>query len=387
MLFRSLFLTALGGLVAFTPGAAAAASNTASEAGELPPELAALLAGRPTWSSSAALQLGGGYKDNLLLSPASREESAFVRYGLEAFVWRLPRGGTDFSAFLNTEQTRYLAGRTIDDEAQAFAHLEWRYRIGEAWKIALGMQGYYLDQVFDVSDTDIRRVVAELKVKGATAGPTVRWAFRPSWWLEAKAIAKREKYDDHENDSQAAEAAVQLGWIRRRVEITLGAEQHRRRFDRRLQYSTGGLPLDDTRLIVTEKEGEMRFGLTWDEAARWKSTLRASALQYDDNGSGFFDYRERKLAHEVEWNGAGWMVALEGSAKRIDFDVQTVGFGISPPARIRDEYAARVRVERKFSDRWLGYIEYKWERNRSNDRLASYRVNEGLLGARWSWER
>jgi hypothetical protein len=28
-----------------------------------------------------------------------------------------------------------------------------------------------------------------------------------------------------------------------------------------------------------------------------------------------------------------------------------------------------------------------WERNRSNEVIASYYLNEGLLGIRWSWEK
>ncbi|MDO8544936.1 MAG: hypothetical protein Q7S40_31215 [Opitutaceae bacterium] len=394
MLLRSLFLTAVAAHSVLLPGFAAPTASAEPDQ-ELPPELVALLAAQPTWSTSAAMQVGAGYKDNLLLSAAGAEGSEFLRYAMELFLWRLPRGRTDFSAFLNAEQTRYLSARTIDDEAQAFAQLEWRYRAGKTVKIAIGAQGYYLDQVFDVSDTEIRRIVAELKVRGATFGPKVRWSFRPNWWLEAQAIAKREKYEDGENDSRLGQGALRLGWTGRRVEISAGGEQNRRRFDRRVQYSFGGRPIDDTLLIVRERSGDVRFSVTWDTAGNWSTATRLSTLDYDDNGPGefgdegpgFFNYRERKAVQEVKWSAGPWIVAVEGLAKRIDFRVQTVGFGISPPARIKDEYGAKLRVERKLSDRWLAYFEYGWERSRSNDPLASYRVNEGLLGARWSWEK
>ena len=71
----------------------------------------------------------------------------------------------------------------------------------------------------------------------------------------------------------------------------------------------------------------------------------------------------------------------------MEFDVQTVGLGIAPPARIKDEYNLEGRVERKLTDRWTIFAALTWERSRSNDRVASYRVNEGLLGVRWSWEK
>jgi hypothetical protein len=46
-----------------------------------------------------------------------------------------------------------------------------------------------------------------------------------------------------------------------------------------------------------------------------------------------------------------------------------------------------VRLERKLSARWTLVANYSWERSRSNDAIASYTVNEGLLGARWSWDK
>jgi hypothetical protein len=64
-----------------------------------------------------------------------------------------------------------------------------------------------------------------------------------------------------------------------------------------------------------------------------------------------------------------------------------VGFGLDPAARLRDEFSADVRVEHQWSERWTVFGQYAWERSRSNDRFASYVVNEGLLGVRWSWEK
>lgn len=386
MSLRQLFQAALGGVLTLA-AAFAAPAGEGSAGDELPPELAALLAAQPTWSTSTALQAGFGYKDNILLSSAAREASEFVRYAAEAFVWRLPRGHTDFSAFLNVEQTRYTSAESVEDEAQAFAHLEWRYRLGARGKLTLGGHGYYLDEVFDVSDTDIRRLVAELKVRGAVFGPTLRWSFLRGGFAEAKAFGKREKFEDGANDSRAGQGALRVGWLGRRAELSLGAALMRRRFDRREQYSSGGQPVPFTRLDVDEEEVEFRAEVTWDAAARWKTITRVRGLVFRDNGDGFFNYHEKKFVQELAWSGRAWKVGVEGAATRHDFDVQTVGFGISPPARVEDEYDARLRLERTISKSWSVYAEYHWERSRSNDPLASYRVNEGLLGARWSWDK
>jgi hypothetical protein len=74
-------------------------------------------------------------------------------------------------------------------------------------------------------------------------------------------------------------------------------------------------------------------------------------------------------------------------AKRVEFDVQTVGFGLAPPPRIKDEFLGELRVERSLGRRWTVLAGATWERTRSNDTVASYVVNEGLLGLRWSWEK
>lgn len=377
-----LFPALLGVGAAWTTGRA-----TPQSGDQLPPELAALLNAQPTWSASAAAHAAVGHKDNLLLSSESEQESSLVRVGAEAFLWRLPRGGTDFSAFINAEQARYFSEASIDDESEAFAHFEWRHRLGDRWKFAIGFQGYYLDQVFDVSDTEIQRLIAELKMYGMNFGPTIRWSVGRGWWFEGRGTGKRERYDDGANDSRLAEGSLRLGWTGKRVEVDLAAIRNRRRFDRREQYSLGGRPVDGTLLRVVERELEGQVQIVWDSAERWKTTSRVSALQYRDNGSGFFNYRERKVTQELSWTGQRWSGTFEGEARRLEFDVQTVGVGILPPARVKDDFKLTVRAERKFSARWSGFAEYQWERSRSNDRLASYRVNEGLLGARWSWDK
>jgi hypothetical protein len=110
-------------------------------------------------------------------------------------------------------------------------------------------------------------------------------------------------------------------------------------------------------------------------------------LDYRDNGSGYFNFREQRVAQELEWDAEPWVVSIAGSARRVDFELQTVGLGINPPARLRDEFGGELEVARKLGSRWTIYGGYTWERSRSNDPVASYTVNEGLLGVRWSWEK
>ena len=354
----------------------------------LPPEIAALLAARPTWTGSIALQAGIGYKDNLVLSRAAPERSSFARYGVEAFAWRLPRGRTDFSAILSAEETRYFSGETVKREANAYTQFQARYRIEDTFRFAFDVQGYHLDEIRDVSDTDVQRVVAELNMVGAAAGPSVRWSPRPWLWLEVQALGKRDSHRDGAYNAKVANGEARLGWRpSERFEFSASYGDLRRRYDQRQQFSRGGNPIDDTLLVITEREIEGRLDVKWGAAARWVTSTRVGGLEYEDNGTGYFDYRQKRVSQSLEWTNEQWLVNFDGAAKRREFDRQVVGGGLAPPPRIIEDFSVELRVERKLSERWTAFLHYSWERSRSNEAIASYRVNEGLLGARWSWEK
>ncbi len=384
-----IIITSLCALTAWGRIDAAAPGTSSRPAGAGPdPSLAAWLAAQPKWSMATAVEAGFGFKDNLLLSSIAEERSSFARGGMEVLVLRVPTGTLDYSLFAQAEGTRYFSGRTVKDEATAWFQTEPAFRPRADWKLALPLTAYYSDRVFDVSDTEVERLVAELKMSGVKAGPTLRWSFHPAWWIETQAIAERKRYEDGANDGRVREGAMRLGWsIGKRAEARLTGAQRWRDFDFRPQYSAAGRELAGTRLKIDEREVEGRLDVKWDEAARWRSTTRGGVLHYRDNGSGFFNFRETKIDHELEWSDERWLVRLGGTVRRIDFGVQTVGIGINPPPRLKDEYSGELRLERKIARGWTALAAYEWERSRSNDRIVSYVVNEVLLGVRWSWER
>lgn len=377
-------LAAVSGLA--LPLIPAEKATAAQRVPDLDAEIAALLAAQPRWSASASVDASFGYRDNLLLSAASEERSAFARGIAEVIVLRVPTGAFEYSYFVQGERTHYFEGRSVDDQSRAWSQMEFGYWLGDV-RLALPVTGYYNHQVFDVSDTDVERTIAELRVRGASVAPAVRWRFRRSFWLEAQGSAERKRYEDGVNDGTVGEGAVRLGWIQsERLELRASATRRWRNFDHRVLYTAAGRERPGTELKIAEQEAQLRADVAWDAARHWRSSTRVSVLHYRDSGAGYFNYREQRIDHEVEWTDARWLVRLGGSANRIDFDVQTVGLGIRPPARLKDEYAAEFRAERRLSRVWTLLAAYGWERSRSNDPLASYRVNEGLLGLRWTWE-
>lgn len=361
---------------------------TLNGAPALQPELAAVLAAQPKWTSSVSAQAAYGYKDNLLLSAADEERSALARGSVEVFLLRLAGGRFDYSFYAQAEGTRYFNGEAVDHDATAWLMTEGSYRFTDAVKLSLPLTGYFYDQVFDASETELRRDVAALKVSGVIVAPTLRWDFLSNTWLEGQVGGERKSYQDRVNDSAIRDASVRLGRkLGQRVEVRSSATERRRKFDERAQYSLAGRELVGTELKVREREAEVRLDWTIDPDGKWKSTTRFGWLRYADNGSGYFNYGQKRLVQELDWKTGDWLLRLSGTAGRIDFKVQTVGVGVDLPFRSADDYAAEFKIERKLSQRWTGLAAYTWERRRSNDPISSYRMNEGLLGARWSWER
>src|SRR5262245_43083239 len=151
-------------------------------------DLEAYLSSQPKWSTSASVFTSYGYNDNLLLSFAGEERSPFVRGGAELMILRMPQDRFDYSFVADVVGTRYTAGKTVDKDAKVWLQTEPAYRLADVLRVALPLTGYYYDQVFDVSDTEVERLVAEFKVRGAMIGPLVRWDFLPSWWFEAQGV-------------------------------------------------------------------------------------------------------------------------------------------------------------------------------------------------------
>jgi hypothetical protein len=354
---------------------------------------------QPTWTASVSLQTGVGYKENILLSPQNLQNSAFSRTGIETLLWHVPKGAIDYFGFLNGEYTRYLRaardsfGHTVSHEAQGFGGLEWRYQKPDVFSFAVDGQGYYLDQVFDVSDVVAKTSIAELKAKGAKVGPTVRWAPKSWLWVEGLGTVDRQKFQDGLNDARIGEYAGRIGWKPSgRIELSLAETERRRAFDRRHPLPAD---LQDDEipwlLVIHEREYEGRLKTTWGGKRQWTTATRAGALKYADNGTGFLDYFERHVGQDVDWTSGQWTVHTEGAFSRKHYEQQTVGEGFDFSPLVKDVFSASARVERKLSDHWTMYGEFSWERCRSNDFtnnfIASYVTKEGLLGARWSWEK
>lgn len=340
-----------------------------------------------SWELTGNLRTSAGFKENVLLSAVRSEDSAFARAEAEVFWWRPPTERFEALAFANAALTRFFDSAENPREWQAFAHAEARWFASPAFQATGVVEGYHLDQVFDLSASHAEQLTTQLAVTGALTSVALRWNLRPTTWLELKPTAQRDRYRDGSDDNTQQIGRLTLGrsWLEGRLELSLAGQLLRRNYDHRLRYTIGGRPVTGADLDFEQRDGEATLAIVWDKARRWSTTTAALFGTNEDNGSGYFDYRRRSLRHEIAWKNDAWRVRLTGRAARYDYDVQTQGIGMNPPHRIKEEFLAQARVERQLTARLTVYTDLLWERSRSNDPLASYRVKTALAGVDFAY--
>jgi len=239
-----------------------------------------------------------------------------------------------------------------------------------------------------VSDTDVERVIVETRLAGVLSGPQVRWEFADRWHAETQVDGDRVRHEDGVNDAEIIRGLLRIGWRPAPAwEGKVSLKQRERTYARRVQYSAAGRPLLGTRLRFAETEGEMSVSFRWGRGERWRTTGRVGGRRLGDNGSDYFALREWRWEQQLEWSDDRWRIRAEAALRDLRFGVQTVGLGIDPPARWRTELTGSLRAERRLAGDWSLMAVASREHVRSNDPLGAYRVNEGLLALRRSWER
>jgi hypothetical protein len=303
------------------------------------------------------------------------------------FWWRLPTERFEALAFANATFTRFTNSHENPREWQAFVHAEARWFARPNLQLTGSAEGYHIDQVFDLSATSAERLTARLAVTGVVGSANLHWDLRPDTWLELKPAAQRDRYRDHSDDHHQAIGRVTVGhkFLRGRLELALAGQALRRNYDRRPQYTAAGRPLPGADLRFRQREGEARVTIGWDEAQRWSTTTAVITANNRDNGSGFFNYHQRAVRQELTWTRRPWKVRVVGRAGRYDYDVQTEGIGLAPPPRLKEEFLGQARLERDWTKTARLYLDFAWERSRSNDPLACYRAKTSSAGVDWAF--
>lgn len=388
--FRSLFGVFVVACAATAVRAAEPVSAPALSAdAPLPPELQAELDAleASVWSPSLALRTSLGWRDNVLLSPFAPIGRGFGRAEVDAILFRPMRNHWEFVSFLNGDVLRYFAPPTeTSGEQQWSLHVEGRWQPVDAARLSLKAAGYLRNMVIDLSETEALRLVAPTRVRGAYAIAATRVALPGGFRFEPAVQVRRSDYRDYAGDYDDVRGGARLEWDRlARLAISAAWFETRRDYDQRVQFSASGRALAGTRLEFQMREAEMKLRTGWSGGGEWSAAVTAGKAENRDGASGYFDYDQERVRFELGWEGERWRVGLDAEARRMEYQVQTVGAGIAPPPRIADDYEAMLRAERDLDSKWTLFAEYRWERSRSNEVGFSYRANTVLAGVQRSF--
>jgi hypothetical protein len=334
------------------------------------------------WEPGLSVGLGGGYKDNVGLSHAAPDASAFFRSSVEASLFRLPLDGTQLSLFLSAEDTRYFSSATTDNEVAAFAQGEARRFLGRGWEVALGVEGSYLDQVIDLSVTETNREAVLVRGAGVTVRPGARREWAGGWWAALELPAVRQWYEETIDDYwQVGPRLVAGRTYGRKSELALSYEFTRREYDQDLARDAAGVEITNQVRAAGQHDVTLAWKHHWDERQRWRTVTKLSGRVSHDNGGGYFDYRRIQVSEQVRFRTPRWLFSAEARLGFYHYPVQTVAPG-DPELRERADLAFTVRGEYQVATHFRLFAQFDREQALSNLTLDEYTANSvsgGLL--------
>lgn len=348
---------------------------------ELEDHLEDLLVEVPIWDPGFTFSTGFGYRDNVLFATARPRGSTFWAAGAEFFLMRLPQEGPEFFLFLSGENYFFLSDRSLPDERLLTLLTELSAEVAPLWTTGIALQGFFSDQVMDVSTHELEVGAINLEGGGVTLTPFIRRDLAEGASVQAAAIASRQIYRAPLDDYSEVGPKVIFGFDRAPREFTLSYEWQGRWYDDRPELSLEGERLPDTRLNFRRQRVEGTFRQFWGER-RWRTTTRLGFEANRDGGSGYFDYNRLRAAQQLRWQPGQW--ELEGQVRFSHHEyLKQLAEPDEPGLRRRNSTSFHGGIRRKLPRGLTLLADYEREQVRGDARLGDYEVNTVLVGLEW----
>jgi len=331
--------------------------------------------GFPLWQESVQLEAGFGYNDNVALSSFDRQRSPFAMASVEAMLFRLPWNDWQLSLMAVGSDAEYLERSiSIDREQNAAVSGEFTYFIGRGWRSVSTLQYVFINQVMDVSTTYGASYPQQVFGHTLDLKQAARKDLGP-WWTEFEVSGSRDWFREPLDDFWQAGPRLTLGRsLGDRCEVSLSYQASSLIYDSREETDRAGTPLPGTHLRYLPQSVEMSWQQALDARHRWRNLLRLSFESSEDNGSGYYDYDQYRIAEQVRYRTEGWEFNLQAALAYYDFPNQPVSL-TDPRARHRTSLRVALRAEKTLSKHWRAYAVYDHERSFSNLRADRYDAN------------
>ena len=339
----------------------------------------------PTWEFEGTLSGSLGYKDNILLQPVPTESSAFWRTGLELFLWRLPKGKTEFILLFDAADVRYFSTEETDGEQVAFLHGAFNWLTTDWSKLGIKGQVIYQDQVLDMSANESEPYIGQVQVFSYTFDPEWEVSLTRDLTVAVTGLARADRFREGPDDFDDLGGRIGVGYrmgLWGELDLRLSALQ--RDYATRFQYTAGGRPILGSKLSVDQKAGELRFKIGVSSDARWAFRTKLAWLEQRDNGSSYFDYNRATLGLELGWRPGPWRFTLGADFHHYEYLTQTVWVG-ELESRQKDDFYGRFLTERRLTESLSWQLEAEWESSQTNDVYGTYDATSIFTGVSWTF--
>lgn len=329
------------------------------------------------WIPAFGVSLVPGYRDNIGLSALVPEGAAFGEARLEGLLLWRPEDSPFDAQFLMDGFYRHYASNAVSTADQSwFGQAEFRWQPWSPIRLWTKGQGFYRDEVTDLSTTASERTVLPVEVvNGASiTGATLQlpWGFEAESRYTLREANYRLVPEDYRSDSWWHGVRFSpVKWIGAHY----GRRDRTRDYAERLAVTPGGRPIEGSQLSFEQVEDEFSLFTEFDLAGEWLLEADFNTLENRDGTSGFYDYDGESWAVYGRWTSPGdtWEFSVEYEESTYDYLNQTVGGGLNPPAREREDRWVRLEMLYRFNRTWELRFETEDLVSDSNEIAASYR--------------
>lgn len=338
------------------------------------------------WDQVWNLRLGVGYRDNILLSEISPQESPFWATGLDWMLYRLPSERHEFYSYVVIDDYRYLDSDLVDYEQTAFLTNEWKYHWSDKWTQVSRLGYFYQDQVVDVSTTELTGQTFQLQGHGIPLFLGMNYALSQEWELQFGAALSRQYLSHPLDDYSELGPELALVWNPSKEQAwKLQYTLDYRIYDTRTQLTPDGFAVSGTDLHMKINELELEWKKYFGTNREWRSRLRAEYRWTEDNGSGFQDYDAYRFRGDIRYEKGDWEYRADLNWGYYDYLVQRVDFDLNNKSRRRTQWGGSVKIAWEFWDRKKWYAQWLYDTTASTQRDNEFDANTWMTGVDWEF--
>lgn len=330
------------------------------------------------WEPMGALSVGMGFRENVLRSGISSENSPFYQVSGDASVMRYSETGAYLLLYFLGEDIRYSDAPSVNYEQFLSVAAKLSAPFSENDEAGVKLDYFYQHQVIDASETEVDQQRVLVLGHGATFRPYWEHAFQNGWAAKLEGTVMRQVYEHTLDDYWESERLLHLMYgYGHRSEVLVGCETTLRFYETREQYDAAGQPVAGTDLVYSQHEAVTKWKHYWDAGRQWRTVTRLSFMLSSDNGSGYFDYERALFREQVRWDNGKWRISAGGRLGWYHYVMQKIG----DENRTRSYAVLDLRIERMLGEYLVLYASGEHEWSESNDPLDDYRswqVSSGI---------